>query len=98
MQPTSFFLVLSPKNFNDKTLLVLGLPMTTVSYNKTNPFIVNIGTVQKQGKNHNAYILCHQVKSFDWRARGASKHPMNQLEKSKFMQACATLNQIIDIA
>lgn len=76
----------------------LGLPMTTASYNKTNPFIVNIGTVQKQGKNHNAYILCHQVKSFDWRARGASKHPMNQLEKSKFMQACATLNQIIDIA
>ena len=30
-------------------------------------------------------------------ARGASKHPMEQLEKSKFVQACAILNQIIDI-
>jgi mRNA interferase MazF len=91
------FLVLSPKAFNDKTSLVLGLPMTTASYNKTNPFAVDIGKVKKQGKSHNAYVLCHQVKSFDWRARDASKHPMAQLEKSKFVQACAILNQIIDI-
>ena len=91
------FLVLSPKAFNDKTSLVLGLPMTTASYNKTNPFAVDIGKVKKQGKSHNTYVLCHQVKSFDWRARGASKHPMVQLEKSKFVQACAILNQIIDI-
>lgn len=34
------FLVLLPRNFNDKTSLVIGLPMTTAEYNADNPFAV----------------------------------------------------------
>ncbi len=33
-------LVLSPKVFNDRTSLVIGLPMTTASYNDGNPFAI----------------------------------------------------------
>ena len=32
------FLVLSPRIFNAKTSLVIGLPMTTAEYNADNPF------------------------------------------------------------
>jgi len=63
------FLVLSEAKFNDKTSLVLGLPMTTASYNDNNPFALNIGKVKKQDEWVDGYILCHQVKSFDWRKR-----------------------------
>jgi len=37
------FLVLSPRIFNDKTSLVIGLPMTTAAYNSDNPFAVALG-------------------------------------------------------
>ena len=37
------FLVLSPRAFNEKTSLVIGLPMTTAAYNADNPFAVAIG-------------------------------------------------------
>lgn len=42
------FVVLSPKAFNDKTSLVLGLPMTTAEYNKDNPFAVVVGKTKKR--------------------------------------------------
>ena len=34
-------LVLSPKAFNERTGIVIGLPMTTPEYNETNPFSEN---------------------------------------------------------
>ena len=37
------FLVISPRSFNDRTSLVLGLPMTTAEYNADNPFAVAAG-------------------------------------------------------
>lgn len=40
------FLVLSPRLFNEKTSLVIGLPMTTASYNADNPFAVTVGTAK----------------------------------------------------
>ena len=33
-------LVLSPKPFNEKTGIVIGLPMTTAAFNDTNPFAI----------------------------------------------------------
>jgi mRNA interferase MazF len=33
--------VLSPREFNARTGIVIGLPMTTASYNETNPFAVS---------------------------------------------------------
>ena len=37
------FLVLSPNAFNKRTSLVIGLPMTTATYNANNPFAVAAG-------------------------------------------------------
>ena len=37
------FLGLSLRMFNEKTSLVIGLPMTTVGFNADNPFAVAVG-------------------------------------------------------
>ncbi len=85
--------VLSPKEFNQRTGIVIGLPMTTASYNDTNPFAIKLtGT-----KGVVSYVLGHQPKSFDWRARHAKPHPWKQIAEEPFAAACETLNQIIDI-
>ena len=86
------FLVLSPQNFNDKTSLVIGLPMTTAAYNADNPFAVSVG---KSKTNKVSYVLCHQPKSFDWRARRAKHHPLGMLDQSLFRVVCERLNQIV---
>jgi hypothetical protein len=35
------FLVLSPREFNGRTGIVIGLPMMTASYNESNPFAIH---------------------------------------------------------
>jgi mRNA interferase MazF len=90
------FVVLSPKAFNDRTSLVIGLPMTTAQYNADNPFAVAVGESRsKKGKT--SYVLCHQPKSFDWRQRYASPHPLKRIEDRYFAEVCARLNQIIQL-
>ena len=42
------FVVLSPQNFNATTSLVIGVPMTTASYNANNPFAVAVGVAKSQ--------------------------------------------------
>jgi len=86
------FLVLSPQIFNDKTSLVIGLPMTTAKYNEDNPFAVAVG---KANSNKVSYVLCHQPKSFDWRARKAKPHPLAMLDNGLFSMVCKRLNQIV---
>ncbi len=89
------FLVLSPGNFNDRTSLVIGLPMTTAEYNADNPFAVRLGKARKLGKT--SYILCHQPKSFDWRVRGARAHEIGKIDEALFAAVCERLNQIIQL-
>ncbi|MBL6985379.1 MAG: type II toxin-antitoxin system PemK/MazF family toxin [Candidatus Thioglobus sp.] len=89
------FVVLSPRSFNDKTSLVIGLPMTTAEYNRDNPFAVEAGKAKKEGADKPSYVLCHQPKSFDWRARSASPHPTKKMPKAQFMEICKILNQIV---
>ena len=91
------FLVLSPRNFNAKTSLVIGLPMTTAAYNADNPFAVAVGKAGGRRAAKTAYVLCHQPKSFDWRLRGAKAHPHGALPESLFSQVCQRLNQIIQL-
>lgn len=86
-------LVLSPRAFNDRTGIVIGLPMTTAEFNKSNPFAVPVAT--RRGKV--SYILTHQPKSFDWRARHARPHPLRSVPPDVYAQACESLNQIIDV-
>ncbi len=87
-------LVLSPKKFNERTGIVIGLPMTTAKYNDTNPFAIKF-----EGKRHViSYILAHQPKSFDWGQRGAKIHPWKRVPNEIFTEVCYVLNQIIKIA
>ncbi len=92
------FLALSPRAFNDRTSLVIGLPMTTATYNADNPFAVVAGTAGGAKAGKTSYVLCHQPKSFDWRVRQASPHPMKTLNDAAFAQVRAVLNQIIALA
>ena len=93
------FLVLSPRLFNARTSLVIGLPMTTAEYNADNPFAVAAGVAKGRGKaGKTSYVLCHQPKSFDWRMRGAKAHPMGALPDALFADVCERLNQIIRLA
>jgi mRNA interferase MazF len=90
-------LVLSPGAFNERTGLVIGLPMTTAAYNATNPFALAAGAAGGAQRSKTSYVLCHQPKSFDWRARGAKPHPKGCLDDALFAQACAVLNQIVTL-
>lgn len=92
------FLVLSPRNFNEKTSLVIGLPMTTAEYNADNPFAVTVGKASGRKAEKTSYVLCHQPKSFDWRLCGAKAHPLKSLPNSLFVQVCERLNQIIQLS
>jgi len=91
------FLVLSPRIFNDKTSLVIGLPMTTAEYNADNPFAVPVGKASGRKADKVSYVLCHQPKSFDWRLCGAKQHPLGKLHDDWFVEVCQRLNQIIQL-
>lgn len=88
-------LVLSPRAFNAKTSLVIGLPMSTAAYNANNPFALAAGAAMGRSRGRTSYVLCHQPKSFDWRVRGGKPHPMKRLADDLFGEACAVLNQIV---
>jgi len=90
-------LVLSPGAFNERTGLVIGLPMTTAACNATNPFALAVGAAGGVQRNRTSYVLCHQPKSFDWRARGARPHPKGRLADDLFAQACGVLEQIVTL-
>ncbi len=92
------FLVLSPKAFNDRTSLVIGLPMTTAEYNSDNPFAIAVGQGSGKKAGKTSYVLCHQPKSFDWRKRYAKPHPLKTLADDLFANVCDRLNQIIQLA
>ena len=92
------FVVLSPRAFNDRTSLVIGLPMTTAEYNADNPFAVPAGLARGAKAGKTSYVLCHQPKSFDWRIRAASPHPLKRLADAPFAEIRAVLNQIMQLA
>ena len=91
------FLVLSPRAFNERTSLVIGLPMTTAEYNADNPFAVAVGAASGKKAGKTSYVLCHQPKSFDWRLHQASPHPLKRLDDYRFAECCARLNQIVQL-
>ncbi len=92
------FLVLSPRAFNERTSLVVGLPMTTAEYNADNPFAVAVGAASGAKAGKTSYVLSHQPKSFDWRVREGTPHPMKRVPDSQFAEVCGVLNQIVQLA
>ncbi len=99
MRDLHTLLVLSPQAFNARTGLVIGLPMTTAAYNASNLFAAALGSAGGatgvSSRRKTSYVLCHQPKSFDWRARAAVPHPLKSLPDPLFEAACGVLNQII---
>lgn len=92
------FLVVSPKAFNRRTSLVIGLPMTTAAYNADNPFAIAVGAAAGRKAGATSYVLCHQPKSFDWRVRNGSPHPMKRVGDDPFAEVLLVLNQIMQLA
>lgn len=86
-------MVLSPRAFNLRTSIVIGLPMSTATFNSTNPFAVDNSKNAKEP----SYIICNQPKSLDWRMRGAKPHPSGRVRESVFQLACAELNDIVQL-
>jgi mRNA interferase MazF len=86
-------LVCSPRAFNEKTGLVIGFPMTHAEFHKDNPFALPL-----KGPKGTAYVLCHQPKSFDWRARGAKPHPWKGTYHEMLSQALVRLDAICGIS
>lgn len=86
-------LVLSPGEFNARTGIVIGLPMTTASYNQSNPFAVPF----TGPRGRRSFVLTHQPKSFDWRERKARPHPWRRVPDEVFLEACDILNQILEL-
>jgi mRNA interferase MazF len=64
------FLVLSPRTFNERTSLVIGLPMTTAEYNADNPFAVAVGVAKGAKAGKTSFVLCHQPKRSEERRVG----------------------------
>jgi mRNA interferase MazF len=42
-------------------------------------------------------VLCQQLKSFDWRARGARPHPIGRLQDSQLEEVLAIVGQIFGL-
>jgi mRNA interferase MazF len=91
------FLVLSPSQFNARTSLVIGLPMTTAQHNEDNPFALPVRSAKGRKADKIIYVLCHQPKSFDWRQRLARPHSMGKIENSLFNEVRVRLNQILQL-
>lgn len=91
------FLVLSPRAFNERTALVIGLPMTTADYNASNPFAVAAGVAGGRKAGATSYVLCHQPKSFDWKVRGGKPHPLGRVPDAAFAQVLLVLGQIMQL-
>ena len=87
-------LVLSPRAFNARTSIVIGLPMSTAGSNASNPFAVD----NSQSAKEPSYIICNQPKSLDWRLRGARPHPWGRVREAVFQLACTELNDIVGLA
>ncbi len=85
--------VLSPRAFNLRTSIVIGLPMSTATSNATNPFAVD----NSKTATEPSYIICNQPKSLDWRMRGAKPYPSGRVRESVFQLACAELNDIVQL-
>ena len=71
--------------------------MTTAPYNADNPFAVIAGVASGRKSGQTSYVLCHQPKSFDWRQRQASPHPLQKLDDALFSEVLMVLNQLLQL-
>ncbi len=60
------------------------------------PFAVDLGPIPDRPGAH-SYVLCQQLKSFDWRARGARPHPIGRLNDTQLEEVMAIVGQILGL-
>jgi mRNA interferase MazF len=94
MKPHHPFVVLSTADFHRAVGLVVGYAMTSAAYNRGSSLAVDLGPIAGRPDAH-SYVLCQQIKSFDWMARGARPHPMGRLEASQLDQVRSIVGQIL---
>lgn len=88
MQGRHPFLVMSNRNFNDKTKTLIGMAMTSKSHEDPkkpgfNPFQIKNVT----SKGDSSFINTNQISTFDWETRGMEKHPWGKVS-AIIMQKC----------
>lgn len=88
------FLVLSSANFHAAVGLVVGCAMTSVPYNQSSSMAVDLGPIPDRPDAH-SYVLCHQLKSFDWKVRGARPHPVGVVPAEQLQQVQEIVAQIL---
>ncbi|MFZ9261642.1 MAG: type II toxin-antitoxin system PemK/MazF family toxin [Limnohabitans sp.] len=90
------FLVLSTSSFHQTVGLVVGCAMTTAPYNRGSSLAVDLGPLPDRQERH-SFVLCQQLKSFDWQARGARPHPMGSIPAQKLQQVLEIVGQILSL-
>lgn len=88
------FLVLSSATFHAAVGLVVGCAMTSAPYNQGSSIAVDLGPIPDRPDAH-SYVLCHQLKSFDWKVRGARPHPMGVVPAEQLQQVQEIVAQIL---
>lgn len=88
------FLVLSSASFHRVVGLVVGCAMTSAPYNRGSSLAVDLGAIADR-PGARSYVLCQQLKSFDWRARAARPHPMGMLPPEQLRQVQEIVGQIL---
>jgi len=90
------FLVLSTASFNRTVGLVVGFAMTSAAYNNGSSLAVDLGPIPEKPDAH-SFVLCNQIKSFDWKARNAKPHPMGLIQQQQLEQVLEIVGQILGI-
>ena len=74
--------------------LVVGCAMTSAASNRGSSIAVDLGPIPDRPEAH-SFVLCHQIKSFDWKARGALPHPMVLLSDVQLDPVLEIVGQIL---
>ena len=90
------FLVLSTASFHRTVGLVVGCAMTSAAYNNGSSLAVDLGPIPEKPDTH-SFVLCNQIKSFDWKARNAKPHPMGLIQPQQLEQVLEIVGQILGI-
>ena len=88
------FLVLSTRELHVTVGLVVGCAMTSAPYNRGSSLAVDLGPIPDRPDTH-SFVLCHQLKSFDWKARAAKPHPFGIISGSNLDEVLEIVGQIL---
>ena len=76
-----------------RTAATIGV-MRSAAYSRGSSLAVNLGPIPDRPGAH-SFVLCHQITSFDWKARGARPHPMGSLSDDRLEQVLEIVGQIL---